>query len=54
MVFNEAEKVELSPLNTEQLRAGVHNLGQIRRQQIFYDELTHKLLAASRLHLKMG
>jgi len=29
VVFNEAEKVELSTLATEQLRAGVHNLGQI-------------------------
>ena len=29
MVFNEAEKVELSTLTTEQLRVGVHNLGQI-------------------------
>ena len=36
------------------MAAIAHNLGQIRRQQIFYDELTHKLLAASRLHLKMG
>jgi len=29
VVFNEAEKVELSTLTTEQLRVGVHNFGQI-------------------------
>ena len=28
-MFNEAKKVELSTLTTEQLRVGVHNLGQI-------------------------
>ena len=34
VVVNNAEKIELSTLTTEQLRAGVHYLGQISGAQV--------------------